>query len=480
MLAPNDTEELRGRVLGGQFKLERLLGRGAMGAVYLAEQLEVERRVVIKLLCAADRRDARFSAKPSEHKQTERFKYEAKALAQLNHPNIVQLYAFGRTDTGLAYLAMEYVEGHTLASQIADGGALPEHAVLQILEQLSSALCAAHRQGVIHRDLKPENVMLVASEDRSPHIKVLDFGIARFTRAPELRLTRSGEILGTPLYIAPEQLRGAPADARSDLYALGVIGYELLTGRPPFEADTELELFGQVLNAPVLALHRRAPEIAVSAATEAVLLRCLAKDPDERFQSASELREQLAALTSWHAHAPGPASGSAASASAVPDLQLSIFDTSNALAAFSLTRRRGHVRRLAAASCMLALASAVALASWFDVLPGARSLRANAAELRVSDAVPLSVDAWVQGIPFPAGTEYLAFQPTFIHARIPAQAQRVAAFYRAQLAPKWGGFRELPSGLRFDSPLAPVEQLTITPSDDGTRVVITRRQLARR
>ena len=131
---------------------------------------------------------------------------------------------------------------------------------------------------------------------------------------------------------------------------------------------------------------------------------------------------------------------------------------------------------------MLALTTAVAAASWFEVFPGGRSASVSAidSELRASDALPLALSAWIQGIPFPAGTEYVAFQPTFIHARIPAHAQRVAAFYRAQLATKWGGYRELPSGLRFDNPLAPVEQVTVTPAEDGTRVVITRRQLARK
>ncbi|MET0385707.1 MAG: protein kinase [Polyangiales bacterium] len=285
--------DLSGRMLGNQFRLECLLGRGGMGDVYLAEQLEVGRRVVVKVL-----RAPHLSAPQSE----ERFRREARALAQLNHPNIVHLYTAGRTDDELAYLAMEYVEGRTLGSVIGERGALPEVEVLGILDQLCSALVEAHGRGVIHRDLKPDNVMLIERRSQPPLVKVLDFGIAKLAHMPDARITRDGEVIGTPLYMAPEQLRNKQVDERADIYALGAIGYEMLTGHLPFEGDTTLSVIARVLSERVIPPRERIPGLPLSAATDALIERCLAKEAADRYDSAQALRDALAAIA--HGAAP--------------------------------------------------------------------------------------------------------------------------------------------------------------------------------
>jgi serine/threonine-protein kinase len=442
--------------------LERLLGRGGMGEVYLAEQLELHRRVVIKLLAGPQFSDARLEA---------RFKREARALAQLNHPNIVHVYTFGREDDGFAYLAMEFIDGRTLASVVAESGVLPEPKVLAILDQLCEALAHAHHQGIVHRDLKPDNVMLVKRGERTDMVKVLDFGIAKLMRMPELRITHKGEVLGTPLYMAPEQLREGGADERSDVYALGVIAYELLTGTLPFEAASPLEVLSRVLREAPRPPRRTPRGANVSQELEAVIMRCMAKDPAARYQSAEALREAFASvarpqLRAAEATPAGPTLHEGAPRAAA-SLSLTDTDRVPVLARRQQTRarrRRSRAPLLAALAATLSLSLVAAAVHWLSGPAPASSTLA-----------PLPLREWVQGIPFPEGTHYVKFEPLLIDARVPADPERVLAFYKQHLAPKWGGARALADGLVFESPLAGVEMLSVTPERHGSRVVITRR-----
>lgn len=427
-----------GQVLGGQFRLQRPLGRGGMGQVYLAEQLEIGRPVVVKLLNT----QALGGASGEE-----RFKREAQALAQLNHPNIVQLYAFGRDDEGTPYLAMEYVAGQTLGALVAERGPLPESEVYEILDQLCLALIEAHKHGVVHRDLKPDNVMISAAQ--AGRVKILDFGIAMLTRAPVPRITQHGEILGTPQYMAPEQLGERATDERTDIYAFGLLGYELLTAAVPFEADTALSLMMKVLNEPVTPPRLKAPERALSPALDALITCCLEKDPAQRFQSAQALHAALTEARSGGSVTPERVS-----------LSLEVH------ADGYRAPRRAHSPWLL---WTLALTLGVFGALYFG---GHLPWPAPAAQSGDSAQVH-----WIQGIPFPAGAAYPSFEKDFIEAHVSEAPDAVIAFYQTQLAQRWPGYRALPQGLLFDDPSAPIEQLTVSPLDDrpGSRIVITRR-----
>jgi serine/threonine protein kinase len=471
----HDLDDWTGRILGGQFRLERVLGRGGMGHVYVAEQLEVGRRVVIKVLNAA---------RLADHNSEARFQREARALAQLNHPNIVHLYLFGRSDEGIPYLAMELVEGRPLASSIEEQGVASEREALEILDQICGALVEAHRRGVVHRDLKPDNVMLSARHDASSRVKILDFGIAKLVRtAADARLTQRGEVLGTPLYMAPEQVREHSADARTDIYALGVIGYELLTGDVPYAAESSLGVMLKVMNEPLVPVRERAPDAGVSPATDALISRCLEKDPAARFQTAVELRSALAKLREQlsrtqlsaagayeRAHTPVRASVAYASTVEAEPLAVRSEAPLATLGSLSLAVDAGPEPWLTQRIRRRRLRWVVFLA----VLLAAAVLGLFGPKLRQSqpsDAEP----SWVQGIPFPQGTDFVRFEPLQIDARVPGNVQQTLAFYHRHLDAKWGGARSLPQGLEFADPHAPVAQLSVAPLRKGSRVVITRR-----
>jgi serine/threonine protein kinase len=444
------TDDLTGRVLADQFRLEALLGRGGMGDVYVAEQLGIGRRVVIKLLSSPG-----FSNADVE----QRFKHEALALAQLNHPNVVHLYMFGRTDDGIAFLAMELIDGRTLASLLDERGALPELEVLGILDQLCSALVEAHAHGVVHRDLKPENVMLVERHDQAALVKVLDFGIAKLTHTPDLRMTRDGEVLGTPLYMAPEQIAGGEVDERTDIYAFGLIAYELLTGEVPFEAETTMALLARAVNEQAIPPSRKVPGLQISAVLDALIARCLAKDPAYRFHSAIALREALASARAAYTRGEVETTDD-------ESLSLVVFHATDPIRLRSAKARalRGRLRSL-----VLALSVGAAISYAIVTFLPQQHRRAAV------EAGSFPVREWIQGIPFPEGTDYDRFEPLVIEARMPLRVERTMAFYRHYLATKWGGFRELDGGLVFDDPRAPVKELTVAPFRDASRLTILRR-----
>jgi serine/threonine protein kinase len=470
---PQNLPSLVGRIFGNQFRLEALLGRGGMGEVYLAEQLELGRRVVLKLLL--------YSQQWSSPELEERFRREARVLAQLNHPNIVQLYSFGRTEDGISYLAMEYIDGHTLTATIRERGALPELLVLSMLDQICSALVEAHRHGIVHRDLKPDNVMTMDRYGQPAFVKVLDFGIAKLTRVHAPRLTQSGAILGTPQYIAPEQLREEPVDERTDIYALGLIGYELLTGEVPFVGDNTMDLMMRVLNDEPIPPSRKSHGGHVSAATEALIVRCLAKDREQRFQTSIELRDALAAIprgTAAQSEQPEPQRVQARDT--WPSLSLDMPE--HEIPHVSRVRRR-RARTLATAiAVLLGLLVVVGGVGWLasanitgtELLDGvATQPQSNGA--RGSEAAPLQLREWVQGMPFPQGTDYDGFEATYVDARVAASEERVLAFYRLHIREKWGAFEERDGELIVTNPDAPIDTLTVTADEKGSRLFIKRR-----
>jgi len=276
--------DLTGQILSSQFQVIRKLGEGGMGQVYLAHQLDVGRDVVIKVM------HPELTA--GSPQAVERFKREARAVARLNHPHIVQLYVFGQTEQGLLYLAMEFVEGRSLSRALADARRLPEAQVLRIVDQVCSALADAHASGLIHRDLKPDNIMLANRHGNPDYVKVLDFGIAKMVGPGDSKMTQTGSFFGTPQYMAPEQA-GGQVDARTDLYALGVILYQLLTGTHPFDADAPMAFLMKHASEPVQPPLVRFPSLVLSPRTEALVLRCLEKQPARRFQSAIELQQEI-------------------------------------------------------------------------------------------------------------------------------------------------------------------------------------------
>src|SRR5213082_843739 len=272
-MAVSDT--LIGSVFDGRYRIERKLGAGGMADVYLAEDQELGRRVAIKIL------DDRHAADDSF---IERFRREAKNAAGLSHPNIVAIYDRGEAE-GTYYIAMEFLEGRSLKELIVGRGPAPIKVTIDYARQILAALAAAHKQGIVHRDIKPHNV-LVGPEGR---LKVTDFGIARSGAS---QMTEVGSIIGTAQYLSPEQAKGAPVDQRSDVYSVGIVLYEMLTGQVPFTGDTPLEIAMKHLSevpVPPSELRDEVPEDI-----DMVTLRALAKDPEDRYQTAEEMDADLA------------------------------------------------------------------------------------------------------------------------------------------------------------------------------------------
>ncbi len=292
-----------GSVLDGKYAIESLLGTGGMGAVYMARQAGLDRPVAIKVV---------LGKYQSQDSAVERFKREAIAVARLRHPNIVTVYDFGIAPDAGTYLVMEYLEGHSLRAEMRQHGALPLESVFAISTQISAALDAAHRAGVVHRDVKPDNVFL-ASTPGGTVAKILDFGVAKLVDASDPErdpLTGINARIGTPAYMSPEQCEGRTVDPRSDVYALGGMVFEMLTGRPPFIADSIAGLIYQHVHNPPEPPSRFRP--GLSAEVETAVLRALAKDPPERFASASAFAEALA---------PGPRHDPGDADLSIPGLQ---------------------------------------------------------------------------------------------------------------------------------------------------------------
>jgi serine/threonine-protein kinase len=263
-----------GRTIKGRYAVLRKLGEGGMGAVYLAEQVSVSRKVALKVLRADFARDEDF---------VRRFRLEARLAASLNHRNIITVYEFDQAEDGSLFIAMEYLEGRPLNEVIRQEGALPAGRAVRLGLQIAQGLEAAHRAGVIHRDIKPHNIMVVGQDD----IKLMDFGIARLMDAGSPGLTRTGVVMGTPAYMPPEQIEGGTITEQTDIYAFGIVLYELLTGSVPFTAASPRAVLTKHLQEAPLPLRTVDPRIPAS--VEQVVMQALAKQPEARQREMGEV-----------------------------------------------------------------------------------------------------------------------------------------------------------------------------------------------
>jgi serine/threonine-protein kinase len=301
------SDPLVGQTLAERYRITRKIGEGGMGAVYEATHVALGKRVAVKIL------REKFVDQPAIG---QRLVQEARHASSIHNEHIIDITDSGVTGDGRTYLVMEHLDGESLAQRIRRDGPIPEARLLAIARQAALALGAAHAVGIIHRDVKPENLFLVARPAGEPdYVKVVDFGISKMMRPDEapdaLRLTRTGMVLGTPLYMSPEQARGEEElDHRIDIYALGVILYEGLTGEVPFSASNYLGIIAQVsAHAPPPPRALR-PELSISPAVEALVLRAMAKSRDERYPTMEALIEDLDRVRAGGAPRPaGPAAG---------------------------------------------------------------------------------------------------------------------------------------------------------------------------
>src|SRR5215469_15723456 len=284
------------RLLGGRYELDGVVGRGGMAEVYRARDIRLDRVVAVKTLREDLARDQTFQT---------RFRREAQSAASLNHPSIVAVYDTGEDAAGpshVPFIVMEYVDGRTIRDLLReDRRLLPERA-LEITDGVLRALDYSHRAGIVHRDIKPGNVML----NRHGEIKVMDFGIARAVADTQATMTQTAQVIGTAQYLSPEQARGERVDARSDLYSVGCLLYELLTGRPPFTGDSPVAIAYQHVREAPVPPSRVDPDLPPWA--DAIVLRAMEKDPNARYQSAAEMRSDIQrALSGFPVSAAVPA-----------------------------------------------------------------------------------------------------------------------------------------------------------------------------
>jgi serine/threonine-protein kinase len=280
-------DPLIGRLINDRFKISALIARGGMGKVYKAEQAPLGRQCALKVL------NPNYSGEhdPEFHK---RFFLEASISAKLTHPNTVTIFDYGRTDDNIYYMAMELLEGRTLHRALREEGPFTEERATHIARQICRSLREAHSLGVIHRDLKPANVYLIEHGDETDFVKVLDFGLVKnIDEGKGEDLTQTGLFMGSPKYMAPEQIRGEHVDARTDIYALGIMMYEMITGKVPFDRPNSVNILMAHVNEKVPALRDMNPSIQVSEAFEAAIFKCVEKRQEDRFTTMDEV---LAAL----------------------------------------------------------------------------------------------------------------------------------------------------------------------------------------
>ena len=274
-----------GRQIFGQYTIVRKLGEGGMGAVYQARQESIDQDIAIKVLLSEAARSPEI---------VQRFHREAKVISMLSHPNIIRVFIFGRTEEDLLYLAMEFVKGRELREDLR-GQPMDELRAIRIMKQACSALAEAHDLGIVHRDLKPDNVLLTNFRNDNDFVKILDFGIAKITEsqdANQAKLTQAGIVYGTPEYLSPEQAQALDLDHRTDIYSLGVMLFEMMTGRVPFQADSPVK----ILTMHVFEPPPRPNDIAggrIAPTMENIIIKAMKKDPRERFASALDMFRAL-------------------------------------------------------------------------------------------------------------------------------------------------------------------------------------------
>lgn len=313
----SEERSLVGEVLAGRYRIDKELGQGGMGAVYLAEHVHMRKVVAVKVL----HREMTYLPEV-----VARFEREAVAAARIEHPHVAAATDFGRLEDGAFYLVLEYIEGKSLRQLLDEGGPLRPDIAVHVAGQIAEALSAAHASGVVHRDLKPDNVMLIQRDSDPYFVKVLDFGIAKVELGDaQSQLTQMGSVFGTPEYMAPEQAAGTPVDARADLYTLGIILYEMLTGKTPFADDDMVVVLTRQMTADPPLLP---PEIDSNVA--ALVMQLLAKDPDQRPQTAADVLARIEAcvavaigsspLSAMAPVTPSPASASVATSAQSGDV----------------------------------------------------------------------------------------------------------------------------------------------------------------
>ncbi|HEY9870451.1 MAG TPA: protein kinase [Candidatus Obscuribacterales bacterium] len=277
---------LVGTTLAGRYEFLEILGEGGLSIVFKARNPRLHKLVAIKMLRASElKEDSRA-----------RFEREALAISRLDHANIITVYDFGITENDHPYMVMEYLPGKTLEDLIDEQDRIPLRAGLDFMLQAADALAHAHEMGVLHRDIKPSNIMVKQVAGREPLVKILDFGLAKFTGRDSVRfrrLTRPSQILGSPLYISPERINGQQADERSDIYSLGCVLFETVTGYPPHCGDTTVEIMYKHLQEPPLTLAEARPEVKFPSGLQPLLSRLLEKDPNKRPQTVREVRDEL-------------------------------------------------------------------------------------------------------------------------------------------------------------------------------------------
>jgi serine/threonine protein kinase len=305
-----------GQMFEGRFQIISILGQGGVGVVYKAKQLGIDRVVALKTL---------QQNMVSTESSLKRFEQEARAVSNLAHPNIVTIHDFGRSADGIVFLVMEYLGNQTLDGLIKAESRLHIDRFLKIFYQICDGLQHAHKKGIIHRDMKPSNIMLVSNDEGNDFVKIVDFGLAKLAESDsQQHLTKTGAVLGTPLFMSPEQCKGIDIDHRSDIYSVGCMMYFALTGRVPFQGDSPLNTFYKHLSESAAPFSISAPALALPPQLELVVLRALQKDPDQRQQSMAALKGELinalypeayqlshpsASHSGWHPESTGRSNG---------------------------------------------------------------------------------------------------------------------------------------------------------------------------
>ena len=284
-----------GRVIGGRYEVQSLLGKGGMGAVYKAWQPAVQRLIALKVL---------LSEFAENETVIKRFHQEALAASRLKHPNTISVYDFGQTEDGILYISMEYLRGESLSQALSGGQIMSPKRAIHIMRQCCKSLSEAHSAGIIHRDIKPDNIFLTDVE--RDYVKVLDFGVAKLKEfeGKEGTLTQAGMIFGTPKYMSPEQARSGKLDPRSDVYALGVVLYEMLIGQPPFVSDNPLSILIAHVNEQPRPFIEIQPDHTIPAPLEAIVFKALQKNRENRQPDTDVLLNELDAVNEMLAGAP--------------------------------------------------------------------------------------------------------------------------------------------------------------------------------
>lgn len=272
-----------GAIFGERYEIDSVIGSGGMSVVYKAKHKLMNKTVAIKLL------DPRLV---KQQIAVRRFQLEAQAASRLTHPNVIIVHDFGITPEGQPYMVMDFLNGKSLVDLLDDKPQIEPARARDLFTQVASGLAHAHKLGVVHRDVKPNNIIIDTDQNGKESVKLVDFGIAKLmseSESPQQRLTRAGECFGTAMYMSPEQCRGKDVDQRSDVYSLGCVMFEALTGLPPFEGDNELDTLQMHLVQEPPTLQERRPDLAIPDAFEYIVQKCLSKDADARYQSMDEL-----------------------------------------------------------------------------------------------------------------------------------------------------------------------------------------------